>query len=50
MIVISSNFIFNFTNLCVRVSLTKWLTLGSLFSTSVRAVVEAKLVILGIST
>ena len=44
-----SNFLFNFTNFCVIVSvLTKWLTLGILFSTAVRAVVVAKLVILGI--
>ena len=48
MIMISSDFIFNFTNFCVIVSffLTKLLTLGILFST---AVVVAKLVILGIS-
>ena len=46
---ISKNFIFNFTNFCVKVSfLTKLLTLGILFSTAVRAVVVAKLVILGI--
>ena len=47
---ISSNFIFNFTNFYVIVSfLTKLLTLGILFPTAVRAVVVAKLVILGIS-
>ena len=50
MIMISSNFIFNFTIFCVIVSfLTKLLTLGILFSTLVRAVGIAKLVILGIS-
>ena len=51
MIMISSNFIFNFTNFCVIISffLTKLLTLGILFSTAVRAVVVAKLLILGIS-
>ena len=50
MVMISSNFIFNFTNFCVTVSfLTKLLTLGILFLTAVRAVVVvAKLVILGI--
>ena len=50
MIIITSNFIFNFTNFCVIVSyLTKLLTLGILFSTAVRVVVVvAKLVILGI--
>ena len=48
MSMISSNFIFNFTNFCVIVSfLTKLLT-GILFSTAVRAVVVAKLVISGI--
>ena len=47
----STNFIFNFTNFCVAVSfLTKLLTLGNLFSTTVTAVVVVdKLVILGIS-
>ena len=46
---ISSNFIFNFTNFCVTVSfLTKLLTLGILLSTAVRAVVVGKLVILRI--
>ena len=47
-----SNFLFNFTNLCLMVSLfflTKLLTLGISLSTAVRAVVVAKLVILGIS-
>ena len=51
MIMISSKFIFSFTNFCVIVSfLTKLPTLGILFSTAVRAVVVAKLVILGISS
>ena len=47
-----SNFLFNFTNFCVIVSffLNKLVTLGILFSTAVRAIVVAKLVILGIST
>ena len=52
MIVVSSIFIFNVTNLCVILSffLTKFLTLGVLFLTAVRAVVVvAKLIILGIS-
>ena len=45
-----SNFLFNFSNFCVIVSfLTKLLTLGNLFSTAVRALVVAKLLILGIS-
>ena len=45
-----SKFLFNFTNFCVIVSfLTKLLTLGILFSTAVRALVVAKLLILGIS-
>ena len=50
MIMIGSNFIFSFTNFCVIVSFfwTKLLTLGILFSTAIRAVVVAKLVILGI--
>ena len=49
MIMISSSFVFNFSNFCVIVSfLTKLLILGILFSTVVRAVVVAKLVILGI--
>ena len=43
-----SNFLFNFTNFCVIVSfLTKLLTLGILFSTKERAVVVTQLVILG---
>ena len=50
MIMISSNFIFNFTNFCVIVSfLTKLLTLDILFSVAVRAVVIAKFVTLGTS-
>ena len=50
MIMISSNFIFNFTNFCVIVSfLTKLLTLSILFSAAIRPVVVVKLVILGIS-
>ena len=47
-----SNFIFKFMNFCVIVSFfwTKLLTLGIfLFSTALRAVLVAKLVILGIS-
>ena len=49
MIMISSNFISNFINICVIVSfLTKSLTLAIFFPTTVRAVV-AKFVILGIS-
>ena len=49
MIIISNNFIFNFTNFCIKVSfLTKLLTLGIIFSTAVRTVVVATLVILGI--
>ena len=50
MIMISSNFIFNFTNFCLIVSFffTKLLILGILFSAAVRAVVVAKLVILDI--
>ena len=49
MIMISGNFIFSFATFSVIVSfLTKLLTLGILFSTTVRAVVVAKLVILGI--
>ena len=48
---ISSNFILSFTNFCVIVIffLTKLLTLGILFSTEVRAVVVAKLLILVMS-
>ena len=51
MIMTSSNFIFNFTNFCVIVSyfLIKLLTVGILVSTSVRELVVAKLVIVGIS-
>ena len=41
-----SNFLFNFTNFCVIVF---FLTLGILFSTAVRELEVAKLVILGIS-
>ena len=50
MIMISSNFIFNFTNFRVIVIffLNKLLTLGILISTAVRTVVVAKTVILGI--
>ena len=48
MIMISSNFIFNFTKFYVIVSfLDKLLTLGILSSTAVGAVVVAKFVILG---
>ena len=48
MIMISSNFIFNFTNFCVMVSFfPKLLTSGVLLSTAVRAVVVAKFIILG---
>ena len=48
-IIISSNVIFNFIIFCVTVSfLTKVLTLGILFSTAVRLVLVAKLIILGI--
>ena len=44
-----SNFFFNFINFCVIVSfLTKLLTLGILFSTVVRAVLVAKLLLLSI--
>ena len=44
-----SNSLFNFLSLCVRVSfITKLLTMRTLFSTAVRAVVAANLVILGI--
>ena len=46
-----SNFLFNFISFCVIVSfLTKLLTLGISFSTAVRALLVAKLVILGISS
>ena len=45
-----SNFLFNFVNFCALVSFfTDVLTLGILFSTELRAVLAAKLVILGIS-
>ena len=46
-----SNFLFNFINFSVIISffLTKLLTLGILFSTALRVVFVAKLVILGIS-
>ena len=46
-----SNFLFNFINFCVIVSffLTKLLTLGISFSTAVKAIIVAKIVILGIS-
>ena len=44
-----SNFLFNIINFCVTVSfLTKLLTPGILFSTAVREVIVAKLVILSI--
>ena len=50
MMIIISNFLLNFANLFVAVSfLTKLLWLGVLFSTAVKAVIVAKLVILGIS-
>ena len=45
---ISINFIFNFTNFYVVFFWTKLLTLGILFSTEVKTVVVAMLVILGI--
>ena len=48
MVVINKKFIFSFTNFCVIDILTKLLALGILFSTAVRAVVVAKLVMLGI--
>ena len=45
-----NNFLFNFFNFCVIVTfLTKFLTLGILFSAELRAVWVPKLVILGIS-
>ena len=45
-----SNFLFNFISFCVRGSFfTKLLTLGILCLTALRAVLGAKLVILGIS-
>ena len=50
MIMIRSNFILNFTNVCLIVNffLVKLLTLDVLFSTAVRAVVVPKLVRLSI--
>ena len=50
MIMIRSNFILNFTNVCLIVNffLAKLLTLDVLFSTAVRAVVVPKLVRLSI--
>ena len=49
MMIISSNFILNFIIFCVIVSfLTKLLTLDILFTREVRAVVAAKLVLLGV--
>ena len=49
MIIISINFIFNVTNFCVIVGFfTNLLPLCILFSTAVRAVIVAKLVVLGI--
>ena len=45
---ISINFIFNFTNFYVVFFWTKLLTLGILFSTEVKTVVAAMLVILDI--
>ena len=44
-----SNFVFNFTNFCIIVSFSdKLLTVRISFSTAVKAVVVAKLVILGL--
>ena len=49
MIMISSNYIFHFTSFCVIVSfLNKLPTLGFLFSTAVRELVAAQLVVFGI--
>ena len=49
MMTISSKFILNFIIFCVIVSfLTKLLTLDILFSTEIRVVVAAKLVLLGV--
>ena len=49
MIIISINFIFNFTKFCVLVScLTKLLLLCILFSTAVKAIVVTELSILDI--
>ena len=50
MIMMSSNFIFNFTNFYLIISFfTKLPRLSILFSAAIRAVVVAKLVILSIS-
>ena len=50
MIIIISKFIFNFISFCVIVSFfTKSITSGILFSTAVRAVLVAELVILSVS-
>ena len=43
-----SNFLFNFSNFCVIDFSTKLLTLGILYSTAVRAIVLAKLVLFGV--
>ena len=43
-----TNLLFNFTNFCIIVFLTKLLTIGILFSTAVNAELVAKPVILGI--
>ena len=49
MMTISSKFILNFIIFCVIISfLTKLLTLDILFSTEIRVVVAAKLVLLGV--
>ena len=51
MIIISSNFIFNFTNFCIVVSFFDWIIKSGISSsTTVRAVVVAKSVISGILT
>ena len=46
-----SNFLFNFINFCVIAGdfLTKLLTLGIFISTALRAILGAKIVIVGIS-
>ena len=50
MIMISNFFFFNFISFCIIASfLTKLLTLHILFPTAIRAVLAAKLVMLGIS-
>ena len=50
MIIIIRKFIFNFISFCVIVSFfTKLITSGILFSTAVRAVLVAELVILSVS-